>query len=408
MSSNKTPPLLTKSKSYADYIKKLSIWSKITSIPKKDQGGAILLTLENEAEDKVLELDENDIICEQGVENIIKQLDKIYKKNETLEKFEALDKFETYRRPPEESINNFIIEFDKRLNRTIKLGTTMSDDLLAYRLIKSANLPEQDERVVKATCKLQYSEVKDKLKSMFGDAVSSKSSEFHVNVKTEDVFDSTHDFQSDSENTTLYIRGKNRGRYRGNHRGSSRGYRGNKSHVNRTDKSSNSDSSQYDINDSKNPLNEDGDFTQCTICKSIYHWAPKCPHRESLKGETSAQTSSESATLLSEKIVLHAYNNTQDTNTLNNLMSETWNAAVLDCGATKTVAGKTWVDHYVMCLSDDDKKLVKVQNSNTAFRFGDGDQVISEQNVTFPALLGNRSVFISTDVIKKRNTFITL
>ena len=401
MSSNKTPPLLTKSKSYADYIKKLSIWSKITSIPKKDQGGAILLTLENEAEDKVLELDENDIICEQGVENIIKQLDKIYKKNETLEKFEALDKFETYRRPPEESINNFIIEFDKRLNRTIKLGTTMSDDLLAYRLIKSANLPEQDERVVKATCKLQYSEVKDKLKSMFGDAVSSKSSEFHVNVKTEDVFDSTHDFQSDSENTTLYIRGKNRGRYRGNHRGSSRGYRGNKSHVNRTDKSSNSDSSQYDINDSKNPLNEDGDFTQCTICKSIYHWAPKCPHRESLKGETSAQTSSESATLLSEKIVLHAYNNTQDTNTLNNLMSETWNAAVLDCGATKTVAGKTWVDHYVMCLSDDDKKLVKVQNSNTAFRFGDGDQVISEQNVTFPALLGNRSVFISTDVIKK-------
>ena len=80
MSSNKTPPLLTKSKSYEDYKKKLSIWSKITSIPKKDQGGAILLTLEKEAEDKVLELDENDIICDQGVENIIKQLDKIYKK----------------------------------------------------------------------------------------------------------------------------------------------------------------------------------------------------------------------------------------------------------------------------------------------------------------------------------------
>ena len=402
MSSNKTPPLLTKSKSYEDYKKKLSIWSKITSIPKKDQGGAILLTLENEAEDKVLELDENDIICDQGVENIIKQLDKIYKKNETLEKFEALDSFETYRRLPEESINDFIIEFDKRLNRTIKLGTTMSDDLLAYRLIKSANLLEQDERVVKATCKLNYSEVKDKLKSMFGDAVSSKSSDFHVNVKAEEVFDSTHEFQNNSENTTLYIRGKNRGRYRGNHRGSFRGYRGNKLQSNRSDNSKNSNSeSQCDTSDCKNPLNEDGDFTQCVICKSIYHWAPKCPHRESSKGESSSQTSSENPTLLSEQIVLHAHNNTQNTNTLNNLMSETWNAAVLDCGATKTVAGKTWVDHYVMCLSDDDKKLVKVQKSNTAFRFGDGNQVISEQNVTLPALLGNRSVFISTDVIKK-------
>ena len=145
MSANKTPPLLSKCKSYQDYIKKINIWCKITSIPKKDQGGAILLTLENEAEDKVLELDENEIICDLGVANIIKQLDKIYKKNETLEKFEALDSFETYRRQPEESINDFIIEFDKRLNRTKKLGTTMSNDLLAYRMIKCANMLEQDK-----------------------------------------------------------------------------------------------------------------------------------------------------------------------------------------------------------------------------------------------------------------------
>ena len=75
MSFNKTPPLLSKSKSYEDYIKKLNIWCKISSVPKKDQGGAILLTLENEAEDKVLELEESQIICDQGVANIIKQLD---------------------------------------------------------------------------------------------------------------------------------------------------------------------------------------------------------------------------------------------------------------------------------------------------------------------------------------------
>ena len=74
---------MSKSKSYDDYIKKLNIWCKITTVPKKDQGGAILLTLENEAEDKVLELEESEIICDEGVSNIIKQLDSIFKKNET-------------------------------------------------------------------------------------------------------------------------------------------------------------------------------------------------------------------------------------------------------------------------------------------------------------------------------------
>ena len=128
---NKVPPLLSKSKSYEDWVKKIRIWTKITSLPKSDQGGAILMTLEDEAEDKVLELEEDAIISDNGIENVIKQLDILYKKNETVEKFNALDAFETYRRPSDIGINEFVIEFDKRHNKTKKLGTAMSDDLLA-------------------------------------------------------------------------------------------------------------------------------------------------------------------------------------------------------------------------------------------------------------------------------------
>ena len=65
------------------------------------------------------------------------------------------------------SINDFIIEFDKRLTKTRKIGTVHSNDFLAYRLIKSANLTEQDEKMVKATCDLAYEDVKGKLKSIF-------------------------------------------------------------------------------------------------------------------------------------------------------------------------------------------------------------------------------------------------
>ena len=172
---NKCPPDFNKSKSYDDWVKKLKIWARITGLPKADQGGAVLMSLEGEAEDAVLEIEEDLLCTEDGLKLVLDKLDKIFKKNAIIEKFEALDSFETYRRSSDTTIHNFIVEFDKRLNKTKKLGTQISDDLLAYRLIKSANLDEQDERVVKATITtLAYDAVKDKLKTIFNDAGTSK------------------------------------------------------------------------------------------------------------------------------------------------------------------------------------------------------------------------------------------
>ena len=100
----------------------------------------------------------------------------------------------------------FYIEFDKRLNKTKKLGTTMSDDLLAYRLIKSANLSEQDEKVVKATCKLTYDDVKAKLKSIYGDASYIGSDVKSSNIKLEDAFEATCVYGDPTqENSTLFV-----------------------------------------------------------------------------------------------------------------------------------------------------------------------------------------------------------
>ena len=78
------------------------------------------------------------------------------------ETFEALDNFETYCRPHNVSMNDFVIQFDKRSNKTKKLCTNVCDDLLAYRVIRSANLLEHDEKMVKATCELTYQDVKSK------------------------------------------------------------------------------------------------------------------------------------------------------------------------------------------------------------------------------------------------------
>ena len=69
------------------------------------------------------------------------------------------------------SIQAYLNEFDKRLFKTNSYGTMMSDDILAYRLLKSANLSSYYEELIKATIPdLKYNIMKDQLKKTFSDA----------------------------------------------------------------------------------------------------------------------------------------------------------------------------------------------------------------------------------------------
>ena len=139
-SSSKIPPLLSKSPVYTDWKKKIDIWSLFTSLEKEKQGAAILLTLEGAAEEAALELDVSVINSNDGLKSIIQQLDKLYLKDKTLEKFQA---FDSYQRKPETSIHEHIHNFDKLYFKLKSHGTTISEDLLAYKLLKSANLSLQ-------------------------------------------------------------------------------------------------------------------------------------------------------------------------------------------------------------------------------------------------------------------------
>ena len=57
---------------------------------------------------------------------------------------------------------------------------------------------------------------------------------------------------------------------------------------------------------------------------------------------------------------------------LSTLVSESWNHAILDSGASKTVCGSMWLSTYVDSLSDSDKLAVAYSDSNNSFHFGDG------------------------------------
>ena len=86
-----------------------------TNLPANRQGSALVLSLEDEALDAVLEIDDKDIAKENGVDAIIERLNRSFKKGSTITKYKALEVFETLRRPSSMSIEAFLNEFDKQL-----------------------------------------------------------------------------------------------------------------------------------------------------------------------------------------------------------------------------------------------------------------------------------------------------
>ena len=96
---------------------------KFNSLEPKQQGPAIVLSLEGEAQDAILELNTNDITDKDGVNKIIERLNRLYKKDELTGKYNALESFETYKRNSNTSIRNFLTELEKRYNKTNSHGT---------------------------------------------------------------------------------------------------------------------------------------------------------------------------------------------------------------------------------------------------------------------------------------------
>ena len=91
-------------------------------------------------------------------------------RDETLQKYQVFDEFDSYWRSPETPINEFLHKFDLLYNKLNSYGTKNSEDLLGYKLLKAANLSSDHEKLAKATCELKYASMSEQLKKIFSDS----------------------------------------------------------------------------------------------------------------------------------------------------------------------------------------------------------------------------------------------
>ena len=409
------PPQFTSERPYADWVRRVEWWKAQTDLDAGKQGVALASSLDGRALDAVLELKDAEINSDTGVDEIIKKLDKIFKKNTLTEKIEDIEKFENHLRSEHVSIKDYITTFDKYTNKLRVHKIEYPDDIKGYKLLKGANLQPNEEKLIRATIgEIGYDHVLKKLKDIYGDEKAVKT----VNFKTEDTLYANSEEQSDEDRCdefygqegeeacdTYYTTRYRRGNFR------QQGMRPESQTYNRRPSESiqkfkprqpsstprnwrnpgpilptTSGRSSRSPNraQGRNPPTRSGAPSTCGICNSINHWARDCPDREINE-----------VSLVVDGVVLHANNESA----LKSLVSETWGSLVLDCGASSTVCGQTWFDEFQASLNETDRAKITYATSSKPFRFGDGNIVRSTTKAAIPAYIGQKDVVIKTEIV---------
>lgn len=251
----KNPPSFGPSDNYVNWKNEVAVWRLVTDLEKKKMGLAVTLCLTGQAKSIALEMDvAEELNVDDGLDKLIEKLDSVFMTDDVDLAYAAYSDFDSYKfvSSPEVSMNDFIIEFDRRYNLCKKHKMELPDAVLSFKLLDSANLSARDRRLVlTAASDLKYATMKSSLKRIFGDSRtacdSDNSGATGISVKQESAF-----------------------------------YTKNTRYTRYNQKKYPSPSPRVDSTQplpGTNPLDRKGNRSQCSICRSTYHWVKDCPHK---------------------------------------------------------------------------------------------------------------------------------
>jgi hypothetical protein len=131
-------------------------------------------------------MDITEIHVHDGVDNVIKKLDGLFLKDENQLIYVSLKKFEHYKRSKDQTIDDYINEFERLYNKLKHYKIVYPDTAVAYRLLESANLPKDRSELIRTTIStLEYKAVKVQLRKLEDSAVGTTDS-FEIDLIIED------------------------------------------------------------------------------------------------------------------------------------------------------------------------------------------------------------------------------
>ena len=107
--------------------------------------------------------------ADDGLTKIIDCLDALFLKDKNTRVYNAFKEFYNYKRTSSESYSDFIIQFEKLYNKTVKYEMKLPEAVRAYFLLNATNMTEDNEKLARTTCgELNYQNMKEKIMKVFG------------------------------------------------------------------------------------------------------------------------------------------------------------------------------------------------------------------------------------------------
>ena len=106
-------PTLTKAEDFEEWKRDVLIWKEITSIEASKQGPVLYRSLDGQAKKVCSNIKVEDICGADGYTLIMAKLEEVFAKDKEQELFNICREFETFKRKPEMSINEYINEFER-------------------------------------------------------------------------------------------------------------------------------------------------------------------------------------------------------------------------------------------------------------------------------------------------------
>ena len=426
-------PKLEEGYSFLDWKREISIWQLSTALTPARQAPTAIMAIKNKkARDFATRLDPDKLKAADGtgMTYLLTELGKHFAKDRVQTVFVALEDLESFRRSASMTMMEYISDFECKVNHVSELLSTATeqktpydDGVLAYRLLKQANLTKDQEILAIATVKtdLTFDQMKDSLKRAFGDVVvndqrpgrasggklSLARTADDVKIKVEpeeafvqyddrkyddnDTYESQEDlfYSSDKRRGNVYQYRGNRGSYRGkgdNNRGRGRGYY--QKHGNSYGNSRGSGNSHHAKPvQNYNPAMKNSAGRRCHTCESTMHFSPQCPHNPDI-------------TMFTSNWYQCMYQDVDTDYDSLLLVSGTKCRALIDTGATQNVCGDLWLSDFMENLPEEVKTgSVTVSESDKTFRFGDGRTVVANKLVSIPVSLCEDQFVLNTYVV---------
>ena len=278
----KNPPQFISGK-YQQWKNEMAVWELLGAVEKKKQGPLVALSLTDKARECAMMIPADKLGSDQGLAEVIKQLDKLFAGDQIQATFNAIEELESYKRSPDTPISEYITEFG-RLNDKVKGllqgRDTYAEEIMAQKLLKQANLSEFHQQLVRATMKsMKYEHMVNSLKRVFGEGspgIGETSIYKNVQVKSEPTYyQRSHQRQedftsSDSDQETYYNTQANRKSSYYSHKNRN-DYNSGKQKYNGSYHKGNNYNQRYDNHKGNNSGYQERSVQEHRACRGLHH-----------------------------------------------------------------------------------------------------------------------------------------